>query len=805
MLKTFCFACQTLLCFSAFAQISLSAKVVDAQGEPIPYATIALFEVDTSVLLKTAASDLQGQFTLSIPPNKKTRLQISFVGYKTFEKNIEGSLDDLHLGSIVLEQSTKALQEVSVVALRPTIEVKPGKTLFNVDKTINAAGTDALTLLRKAPGTMVDHNDNITLEGKSSVQVYIDDRPTGLEGEELTDYLKSIPSDQIDRIEIISNPSARYEASGSGGIINIIMKRSGLDHLSGAVDVGYQQGFYPKQNAALGLNYKKNKWSLYSNYSVRNKKNRSFQNADRQLFQRTFITNSVDQSYRRSHRIKLGADYTLGKFHTIGAFVSVMQSPEMPSNSLSTSENIFNGQLDQEICSASEVLKKFQRKLYTLNYTFKDTNDHFFSIQTDINTRRFNRNMLQNNTFSDSIGIVQSKEQIINQRASQGLIGSIKSDYETTIGTSVFTTGFKITRSEIDNTLYYDNLVDQISLVAQNNNQFIYTEDVLGGYAEIESELSKKISVLAGARLEHTRALGETIEADENTIELNRDYTKFFPSVNFTYKHSKKWKYTLGYSKRIDRPSYRYLNPFVVKRGAFSFSSGNVNLNPVISHVFEGGWAYNYKWFATLSYSKLNDQFDQLDLALDSLYTIKSPQNISNSEVVSFSNSLNTSLHKKINLYASARFSYTQNRSAIDDNNRVDIEAFTFNGFFQTTFLLSKTFTMELSSWVTSPTVWQGNFKSDWMGMLDVGFRQKILKEKATISLSFSDVLNTMGWAIVANTGTLNLDASGRWESRQIKLGFNYRFGNQKIKAKKQKPGLQDENKRSGEGSGFGM
>ncbi len=785
-------------------QYTLSGKLIDQENAPIAFATIALFENTSNKLLKASTSDVNGLFEVEALKAGTYTLKISFVGFTNYEKILEIK-KDTDLKTIALSTSVNNLKTIEVSALRPLVEIKPNKTVFNVEGTINASGSDGLELLRKAPGVIVDNDNNISLKGKSGVQIYIDNKPTQMDGEDLTAYLESLSADQIDNIEIISNPSARFDAAGSGGIINVILKKQKLEHLNATINAGYNQGFYPKFNLGTTLNYRKNKTNFFFSYNYRDRKMRSEHSFYREQNDFVLQSDASTLRVRKSHNLKTGIDYSLNKKNTIGFYVEGNFTPN--GNSLGLND----AQIGPLTLGFEELLNTYDYTLTSrnnrainLNYLYKDTNDHVFMINLDYGQRTVQSDVnQQNNWLALTDSSFLRAEDIINERATQIDLASIKLDYQVPLWDGNLALGHKTSQVNTTNDfLFYDVISGNKIINTDQTNDFEYKETVYAFYIEYQKTI-KKFDLSLGLRDEYTDSDGRltSLDTTQNTT-IKRDYNDLFPSFGVSYNASKKQSFSLNYSKRLDRPSFRKLNPFQYRMSSITYRAGNPLLTPQYTHNIELSHSFRRFLNTSVSYTLVQDFTADVVKALDSNITIQKPYNIENQKIISLNNSLYIPVSKKYTVYLSNSLSNIKNQSFIDSSTTIDLNVTVWNLYMQNTFTIFNDVKMEVSGWISSPGIWQGNMPYKWQGSLDLGFQKKIMKERGKIRLSFSDILFTSPWRVEAQTDNLYLLGGGNWESRQVRLNFSYTFGNQKIRAKRIKTGLDDENKRASGGEG---
>src|SRR6266487_5395220 len=313
-----------ILCaFTAMAQ-NIKGTVKDGEGKNIANASVSLLSAKDSSVVKLAVTDQNGQYQFKNIKDGRYMTNISYVGYKAnyspvFEVSGSG---EVNVASVAITKLAGDLKNVTVTAQKTIIEVKADKTILNVENSINAVGNDALELLRKSPGVLVDKDDNISLAGKNGVKVYVDGRPSPLTGTDLSYYLKSLQSSQIEAIEIITNPSAKYEAEGNAGIINIRLKKNKSFGTNGSVNAGYNIGIYPKYNGGFSLNHRDKKINIFGNYNYNKTHNEAFMNLYRVQLDTLFDQHTTMTFRNRTHGFKAGMDYFINNRNTIGVMVN---------------------------------------------------------------------------------------------------------------------------------------------------------------------------------------------------------------------------------------------------------------------------------------------------------------------------------------------------------------------------------------------------------------------------------------------------------------------------------------------------
>ncbi|MBS1608289.1 MAG: TonB-dependent receptor, partial [Bacteroidetes bacterium] len=582
------FALLTVTCFlvvSAFAQ-QVTGNVKDQQGKALSNSTVSLLNAKDSSIVKLAASNNNGSYSFNgIKPGNYI-ISISHVGYvQVYSQNFEYSgSGDFNVPALQVNKISGELKEVIVNSKKPMVEVKADKTVLNVEGTINSVGTDALELLRKSPGVMVDKDDNLSLAGKNGVQIYIDGRPTPLTGKDLSDYLKSIQSTQIESIEIITNPSAKYDAAGNAGIINIRLKKNKSFGTNGSVNAGYGIGIYPKYNGGLSLNHRNSKVNIFGNYTFNDNINESSMKLHRELLDTLFDQQSKIYLKNVSHGYKGGVDYFVNKFNTVGVIISGNSTDMTISNySRTPISYIPTGVVDRILVADNSSKSKRNNTDFNLNYRFVDTSGHELNVDADYGFYRIKSNQLQPNYYFDPVSNAQTGQFIYNMIAPTNIdMYTAKADYEQNfkkgrLGLGVKTSYVK-SGNDFERYNIYTNNTKQLDTLRSNG--FNYKENINAVYANYNRSF-KGFMIQAGLRVENTNSQGRSLGqkwtgADYSPYDstFNRHYTDFFPSAALTYNKNPMNQWSVSYSRRIDRPAYQDLNPFEFKLDEYTYQKG---------------------------------------------------------------------------------------------------------------------------------------------------------------------------------------------------------------------------------------
>lgn len=798
---------------SGFAQ-QISGNIHDQDGRALPGSTISLLRAKDSSVAKLAISNNEGHFSFDGVRAGRYLVSATHVGYKlgyapAFEYS---SSQSTNVPTLELYKVASELKGVTVSSKKPIVEVKADRTVLNVEGTINATGNDALELLRKSPGVTVDKDDNISLSGKNGVQVYIDGKPTPLSGSDLANYLKSLQSTQIESIELITNPSAKYEAAGNAGIINIRLKKNKTYGFNGSVNAGWNVGTYAKYNGGVALNYRYKKINIFGNYNYNNNQNQNRLN----LYRTTSADSSFDQktvmlNKNETHGFKTGIDfYATGK-STFGVMVNGNFSNNRFSSMSKTDIAYMPSKEVDRLLVANNSSKGHRENVnFNANYRFADTSGHELNIDADYGFYNGKNNQYQPNDIYDASGTNLKFKEVYNTLTPYNIdIYSVKADYEQRFMKGKLGYGGKISYVKTDNT--FQRFFESGSgLLEDNHNNFDYKENINAGYVNYNRQF-KGVMVQAGLRVENTHSKGRSVgfrydyaTGDNVAIDslLDRSYTDPFPSAAVTFNKNPMKQWSFSYSRRIDRPSYQNLNPFEFNLDKYTFQRGNPNLRPQYTNSFGITNIYKYRLTTTLNYSHVNDVFTMIPKSEGTRAFITN-ENVATQDIVSLNVSMPVQ-YKWYSLFFNVNSYYSKFKGDATGYH-VDVDVISFNLYAQQTFKLSKTTTAELSGFYTAPSIWQGAFKTKQLGSLDMGLQQAVLKGKGTVKASVSDVLNTFHWSATNNTTGQIVKANGGWESRQLKLNFNYRFGNNKVKqARQRKTSIEEENQRTQGGGGLG-
>ena len=779
---------------------SISGIVKDKAGEKMEFITVLLLNVKDSSLVKGAITDVEGKFDIKNMPSGRYFLSASGTGFaKTNTQTFDYKGDNYTLEPIVLKQSDTELAAVTVTSSKPLIEIQADKLVVNVEGSINATGSNALELLQKTPSVQVDQDDNVSLEGKQGVRIYIDGKPSPLSGRDLAAVLKSMQSSDIEAIEIITNPSAKYDAAGNVGIINIRLKKNKKIGTNGNISLNPLMGVTPKIDASGSLNYRNKKLNVFGNAGYGQGIWHNWRANDKILDGVAFNTSISSEWHNKYKNFKTGADYSLNDKNSIGIVVNGSQSNRnFITNSQTVIGDYTEGVLDSaKLISTSNAPGASQNLNYNLNYRFADTSGHELTLDADFGQYSGTTNLFQPNDYTYKNPFQLPYSVVYRQSTPTNItILSFKADYEQRFLKGKLGYGLKASNVESENTLDAYTVESNVSVRDTNkSNSFTYSEKVFAGYLNYNKTFNKKWSLQAGLRAEQTISLGNLVSYKRNALDkVDTAYLNLFPSFALTYNASKNHTLNLNYSRRINRPSYEDLNPFEYRIDELTYYKGNAFLQPRYTDRIKLSHTFMSKLTTSLSYYYTSNEYNNIS-RIDGNRIYNTTENFSYSKGISLNISLNTPITK----WWEINYNFYCQKNAIhgefNDGTVYDVanQNWGFNG--STTFKINKSTTFEISGWYRSKFTWI--YVNKTQGMMDIGLKKKILKDKADIKFSMGDVLNTVGFSALFVHNNIYQNIYGVWEARRYTINFNYRFGNNDIKsAREHKGGAEDESGR---------
>ena len=781
-------------------QGSINGTVLDEQSKPVDYATVGLFKTSDSSLVKTALTSVNGKFEFININTGNYFVKVNMMGYIIHQGKpfvLTESKITLDLESIHLKTEGKNLKAVTVTALKPLFERRTDKTIMNVESSSIAIGSTALEVLQKAPGVTLDQNDNITMQGKQGVLVMIDGKETYMSNADVANLLKNMQSSQIETIELITNPSSKYPAAGNSGIINIKTKKSKNKGTNGSASLSAAQGKNFRGNTAINLNYRTNKLNVFGNYNYGNFSNNNLIEIDR-------ISNGNPDTYfmqvgnmfrkRENNNFKAGLDYFIDKKNTIGFLVSgyLNNAKEKSTNKTLIGKSFT--QIDSLLNTTSVSNSTYNNLSYNLNY--KSILDTIGSeISADLDYSRFNGKDIAdyNNDYLFTNGNrIRPLNIIRNTTPTKIDIRAFKVDYNTSLSKTIkLEAGVKSSWVKTDNNLKSEELINNIwQNDLRRSNQFVYDENVNAAYTNLNKAF-KNTSIQIGLRVEQTYSKGNLITNNEI---VDRSYWDFFPTLFIQQTLSKNNQIGFSYSRRIDRPSYDDLNPFIYYLDEYTYNKGNPFLNPQYTHSFELNYTLMQKYLLSINYSRVNDVITQVilpDPAKKALYQT----NANIAKNISYGANLNVpiKLAKWWDMNNNMNVFYLSFEAPNLGGQALKTGKTAFQYKVQNTFVIVKGFNAELSGSYESPFDY-GTLSLQSRYSVDMGLSKSLFNKKASLKLALSDVFNTNETNLTSAYPGLKYNLYQKNDTQLGKVSFSYRFGKSEIKpARKRSIGTESE------------
>lgn len=766
----------------------ITGKVTDENGSAIDGATVSLQRVTDSVAVKYELTAADGNFILNIKEGSYYLL-ITSTGKQSYKSGmivIDAQHLLLKLPVIVMHPAAKALQEVVITAKTPFLEHKVDRTVVNVDALISNAGTTALDVLEKSPGVNIDQGGTISFHGKTGVMVYIDDKPTYLSGSDLENYLRSMPSSMLSQIELMSNPPARYDAAGTAGIINIKTKKIKVKGFNLGISLSLRQSRYTTTNNSLDFNYRKDRVNVFGTFGYTLSNGFNDVDINRQYFYNggqpsgAFSQKSNIRTTGSGYITKLGMDIYASEKTTIGVLLNgIIRSPDENNNS---NGRLFNaaGEPDSLVTSRNTEQRKFKNGSANLNYkhTFKKDGPEI-SANLDYLAFATNNNQLFLNQTTNIAETSISNDQLNGNLPAAIHIYSANADYSAPIaGGWKLEAGAKSSYTNTDNQANYFNITGGSAMPDYDKtNHFLYKEAINAGYFNLNKDF-KRLSVQAGIRVENTDSRGHQLgNIQKPDSAFSRNYTSLFPTLYLLYKldtlgdHQLK----LTYGRRIERPYYQDLNPFISPLEKYTFYIGNPYLLPSYSGNVELGYIYKDRISVTLNYIDIRDRVTETIEIRNGLYYDR-PGNIGSTKLYDLNVDAGFEPTSWFSLQLSSDVWHLRSASNFYTGT-LNNSSTSFSGQATLQFKLKNGWTLQTDG------KYQGK-QSDAQFALAAKGRwnvaaSKTLSPLTTLKLSINDLLYTnINQGAIGNLYQTKANFRTLSDTRAVLLTLNMRFGN---------------------------
>ncbi|MFC3562390.1 TonB-dependent receptor domain-containing protein [Pedobacter jamesrossensis] len=776
----------------------ISGLILNEKKKPIS-ASIVIKSLQDSTFSKIASSDDNGKFKFEDLPLGTYLISINTIGFKTINENIEISSTQLSSDkTFVLIEEHKDLGIVNISVKKPLIERFSDKTIINVENSIISTGNTALEVLTKVPGVSVNQDGIISVKGKSGVNVLIDGKSTYLSNEQLATRLRSLNSSELKSIELITNPSAKYDAEGNAGVINIKLKKNTGFGTNGNLNLGFGYGKNPKSNAGISLNHRNKSFNIFGDYNNDNNKYQEDLNINRitddGITNTFFHQNNKQIRSFHNNSYKAGIDYFLNKKNTLGFLTSgYFNRGHDSSNGLTDIGTSFT-KIDSSIIADNPSTSKYTNQAYNLNYKYViDTLAQELSIDLDYAKYNSEENTIYNNYFYDANRSIY-KEPLTFKNLTPSLIKikAAKIDYVLPLGTKAkFDFGLKSSWVSTDNDFRFENLIaTQWQNDLGRSNRFIYEENINAAYVNFKRDF-ELTSIQVGLRTEQTNSKGNSV--NEQKI-IKRHYFDFFPSFSVNQKLSESNELSLSYSRRIERPDYKSLNPFVYFVDLYTFSQGNPFLNPQYTNAFELSYNYKKQLNISLGYSITNNLILDVLLPDDTNKTLfQTVKNLDKQYSYDLTIGYPTVISKFWNMDNTVTSTYNQIKSSDLGGNNYNRKKVNFSLNSNHNFTIGPSISAELSGEFVSAQIYGTYAIKPYYG-IDFGLKKSFSEKKLNLKIALNDIMNSRKARISSALSNLNYNLTQKQESRIFRLSLNYNFGSSTIKANRdRKTSVTDE------------
>jgi len=787
----------------------ITAKIKDESGKGVDGATVSLLNAKDTSLVKINLSEKDGTVSFDNIKSGAYVLSVSVVGYNKAVSpvfTIAADSKQLNVPEIIIAKKVSELNEVTVNEKKPFIERQIDRVVVNVNNSIVSAGSTALDVLARAPGVLISQSDAISMKGKQGVTVMIDGKPTYLAATDLANLLRATPANSIDKIELITNPSAKFDASGSAGIINIKLKKDQRYGLNGVLSLSYGRGVYDKVSEGINLNYRNKNINIFGSYNYAYRENFNHLELTRNFYKPDGVT--LDGAYKQdnyltfpvsSHTVKAGMDYTPSKNTTIGFALTGLVANYHPGGE--NASQVLDSLREQTSYFRTSNTSKNKPGNYAANINFKHTIDTTGQeITTDLDYAYYDSNSLQNyvtSYFHNDGSQLQPDDLLRDNQVGDLSIYSIKTDYLLPLkGDAKLEAGFKSSYVTADNNLLFYNIINDVpQFDTTKSNHFLYKENINALYVNFNKNY-KKFKYQLGLRAEQTISNGNQLTTNN---KFRNSYIQVFPSIFLSQKLDEKNDISLSVGRRIDRPTYRQLNPFKFFLDPSTYVEGNPYLKPQLTYQADFTYTLLQKYSLTLSYSNTVDNITSVLIPndADARVTVQTDKNLATYYYYSASLSIpfevgkwwnsNNTINTYYNKYAGnlANTQLNAGKAAFDINSTNSVK-------------IAKKTSAEFNAVYTSNNVYGYLFVGHVLD-LSAGVQQTILKGKGTLKLNVTDFLHTnnlVGTTVIDNYSEKFLR---HVDSRIATLAFTYRFGNTKVApAKRRAGGAEEEKKRAG-------
>ncbi|PWT70916.1 MAG: TonB-dependent receptor [Bacteroidetes bacterium] len=768
----------------------ISGTVSDENKKTIESASVSLLHAKDSSVVRQMAAGQGGRFEFENIKDGAYLVSVSAIGHPTYYSaafEISSKYSNVVIQTIQLATKSAELKEVAVTGRKSFIEQKPDRMVVNVDAAPTNAGSTVMDVLEKSPGVTIDKDGNISLKGKQGVLIMIDNKPTYLNATQLANYLKSLPASAIEQLEIMTNPSAKYDASGNSGIINIKTKKNKAKGFNGSVTTTYTQGVYPKPGASANLNYRNGKFNVFFNGGYSHWEgfqeldiNRNYLNASDHKINSIFTQHSSMKFTNPELNAKLGMDYYLSSKTTIGFVASGFSNNETDESTSTIYLKNPSHSVDSIVYSPSINKTKWRNGSFNLNFRHQfDSSGTELTADADYVRYTSGSDQFFHNITYDPNWNKINETILTGDLPSQIDIYSLKSDFTHFFNHALkVEAGFKTSYVSTDNQANYFNVINGEPIVdTTKTNHFLYRENVNAVYVNMSRQV-KKWNFQVGLRMENTNysghQLGNEYTVNNNDSLFSRSYFNLFPTAYVSYQLNEKNQFSVNYGRRIDRPAYQDLNPFLFFLDQYTYQAGNPYLQPQYTDNIELSHTYKGWLTTTLNYSNTKNFFTET-FEQDGHATIVRNGNIGQRQNAGAAVSAQIPVKKWWTAIVYANVNYNKFEGMLYGEN-IHISATTFLINLNNQFHFAKGWSGELSGFYRTKGV-EGQILIEPFGQASAAISKQLMKDKANLKLGFRDMFYTEKVKGQINFQQTEATFRNVRDSRQVSLSFTYRFG----------------------------
>lgn len=769
---------------------NIQGTIRNEQQSPVSYLPISLYNAADTLLIKGTLTTETGSFTFN---GLAAGIYLIAAGSAAGKPIFHGpfvltdAASTLPTLNITLPQQIRQLNTVNITGRKALIERKNDKTIINVANSILAAGNTAMDILAKAPGVSVDQEGNVSLRGKRGINVMIDDKVSYLSTAQMAEMLRSTSGSSIQSIELISGPSAKYDAAGSGGIINIKLKKNSSYGTNGTLTAGAGYGLFYKSNAGLTLNNRSKNLNIFGLYNYSNNKDTEYLNINRSSSAGEEATyfglQGRDIYLRKNNSYKIGADYYLNDRNILGFVINGYHNNNTIDAQYKTLIGSQPNLTDSSITAFNPGKSKYNNISYNLNYkSVIDTAGQELNFDADYSQFHSSNEIVYNNTFENASGTTYRNPYIYkNATPSTVKIWTGKVDYSLPLSKKTkLETGAKSSYVRTDNDFQFEDYNEGMyKNDPLKSNRFIYKESIYAAYVNLQKELNKT-TIQAGLRAELTHSEGNAVNSQHL---VKRSYLNFFPSITLNQQLSANNEAGISYHRRVDRPDYQSLNPFIYYTDLYTFYQGNPLLNPQYTNAFELTYNYQKTLNITLGYSHTSDVITTT-LASDTIKKtlLITDQNLAEQETYNLNITRPAvfspwwSTTNDVTLYYN-KYSSPNLMGAPFDSHKLSYILNTTQ-----TFQINSTLNAELTAIYHSSQVY-GTYAVKPLYGIDLGISKSFANNRANVKIAANDVFNLQKARISSAIPMQDYRLYQKPESRVFRLTFSYNFGSTLIKA----------------------